>query len=130
MVRETRLDLNPSSLTKRNHVIVKFVISLLLMGLAFRLFISDSFPFSPFQDTQTPPDSLPLSLVQDTLTPPLLPTQPDSPPPVSSFPIQPPISVDLQANHTPQYGKQPPISSFAFLFISVYSMQVGLEIAK
>ncbi|XP_021911788.1 protein trichome birefringence-like 25 isoform X3 [Carica papaya] len=75
MVRETRLDLNPSSLTKRNHVI----------------------------DTQTPPDSLPLSLVQDTLTPPLLPTQPDSPPPVSSFPIQPPISVDLQANHTPQY---------------------------
>lgn len=48
MVKEMRFDSNPFSLykNKRNHVFVKFAVSFVLLGLAFRLFVSDSIRFS------------------------------------------------------------------------------------
>ncbi|XP_028794726.1 protein trichome birefringence-like 26 [Neltuma alba] len=47
MVKAMRSDLNPFSVHKHNHhVLVKFVVSLLLVGLAFRLLVSDSISLS------------------------------------------------------------------------------------
>ncbi|KAJ8900542.1 hypothetical protein K2173_025319 [Erythroxylum novogranatense] len=42
MVKELRSDSIPFSPTKHNHVFVKFAVSFLLVGLAFRLLVSDS----------------------------------------------------------------------------------------
>ncbi|OMO64331.1 hypothetical protein CCACVL1_21851 [Corchorus capsularis] len=74
MVKEMRMDLNPSSLHKRHHIFVKFAVSFLLLGLAFRLFASDSFRISssvieapPLADTNTLTDSLPLSSSSSSL---------------------------------------------------------------
>lgn len=55
MVKDTKFDLNPSSLhkTKHYHIFVKFFVSFLLIGLAFRLFVSDSFGFSSVAQTST-----------------------------------------------------------------------------
>ncbi|KAJ9188249.1 hypothetical protein P3X46_003621 [Hevea brasiliensis] len=44
-------DSNPFSLTKHNHVFVKFAVSFLLIGLAFRLLVSDSIRFSSVVET-------------------------------------------------------------------------------
>ncbi|KAJ9171490.1 hypothetical protein P3X46_014851 [Hevea brasiliensis] len=46
-----RSDSNPFSFTKHNHVLVKFAVSLLLIGLAFRLLVSDSIRFSSVGET-------------------------------------------------------------------------------
>ncbi|KAF8380094.1 hypothetical protein HHK36_027564 [Tetracentron sinense] len=51
MVKDTSSDWNPWSLHKHNHVVVKFAVSILLMGLAFRLFFSHSIGFSPVAET-------------------------------------------------------------------------------
>ncbi|XP_058096078.1 protein trichome birefringence-like 24 [Magnolia sinica] len=50
MVKETRLDLNQWSLHKQSHIFVKLAVSILLVGLAFRLFFSQSVGFSPVSD--------------------------------------------------------------------------------
>ncbi|XP_077229164.1 protein trichome birefringence-like 25 [Tasmannia lanceolata] len=50
MVKETRFDWNPWSLHKHNHIFVKFFVSVLLIGLSFRLFFSHSIGFSPVSD--------------------------------------------------------------------------------
>ncbi|OVA01923.1 PMR5 N-terminal domain [Macleaya cordata] len=42
MVKQRRCDWNPWSLFKQNHLYVKFAVSILLMGLAFRLFYSNN----------------------------------------------------------------------------------------
>ncbi|EXB62216.1 hypothetical protein L484_017604 [Morus notabilis] len=78
MVKEMRLDSSPLSLHKQKHVLVKFAVSFLLTGLAFRLLFSDSFfRFSaetpslaeqktespvPVAETSPPPDQSPLPL--------------------------------------------------------------------
>ncbi|XP_012437746.1 protein trichome birefringence-like 25 isoform X1 [Gossypium raimondii] len=49
------LDLNPPSLPKRHHIILKFLISFLLLGLAFRLFVSDSLSFFTSSVVEAPP---------------------------------------------------------------------------
>ena len=87
MVKEMRIDLNPSSLHKRHHIFVKFVVSFLLLGLAFRLFVSDSIRFSS-SVVETPP-----LLETNTITesPPLSSSS-------SSLPVQAPSSGDLLAN--------------------------------
>ncbi|XP_068660014.1 protein trichome birefringence-like 23 [Aristolochia californica] len=51
MVKGMRFDWNPWSLHKHSHIYVKFAVSLLLMGLAFRLFVSRSGNFSPAAET-------------------------------------------------------------------------------
>ncbi|KAF2315228.1 hypothetical protein GH714_038504 [Hevea brasiliensis] len=51
VVKEMRSDSNPFSFTKHNHVLVKFAVSLLLIGLAFRLLVSDSIRFSSVGET-------------------------------------------------------------------------------
>ncbi|XP_077251199.1 protein trichome birefringence-like 24 [Tasmannia lanceolata] len=59
MAMETRFNWNPWSLYKNNHIFVKLFISVLLMGLAFRLFFSDSIqPISdyPFVEKTGPSD--------------------------------------------------------------------------
>lgn len=48
MVKEMRFDWKyPWNLHKLNHFVVKFAVSILLMGAAFRLFFSQSTTFSP-----------------------------------------------------------------------------------
>lgn len=82
MVKETRPDSSPLSLHKHKHVLVKFAVSFLLMGLAFRLFFPDSFfRFS----TETTNASL-----SDPKT--------DSPLPLASSPDQSPLPLDLPEN--------------------------------
>ncbi|XP_042481223.1 protein trichome birefringence-like 25 isoform X2 [Macadamia integrifolia] len=52
MVKKIRiLNWNPRSLSKHNHAFVKLVVSILLIGLAFRLFFSDSIGFSSVDET-------------------------------------------------------------------------------
>ncbi|XP_010544427.1 PREDICTED: protein trichome birefringence-like 25 [Tarenaya hassleriana] len=46
----------------RNQIFVKLLVSFLLIGLAFRLLISDSFVASPVPDVQTAPESPPSDL--------------------------------------------------------------------
>ncbi|GAV56896.1 PC-Esterase domain-containing protein/PMR5N domain-containing protein [Cephalotus follicularis] len=81
MVKEMKFDSNSLSLhkLKHNHIIVKFAVSFLLIGLAFRLFISDSISFSssvvksqPFAETRTE----------------------------SPLPVQAPVSNELQENES------------------------------
>ncbi|KAL5989214.1 protein trichome birefringence-like [Asimina triloba] len=47
MVKETRLDFNTLLHHKHSHILVKLAVSVLLVGLSFRLFFSESFSFSP-----------------------------------------------------------------------------------
>ncbi|OVA01922.1 PMR5 N-terminal domain [Macleaya cordata] len=51
MVKEMRFEWNPWSLRKQNHLFVKFAVSILLMGLAFRFFYSHSMGVSPVTET-------------------------------------------------------------------------------
>ncbi|XP_043717242.1 protein trichome birefringence-like 25 [Telopea speciosissima] len=51
MVGKMRLCWNSRSLPKYNHVFMKLTVSVLLIGLAFRLFFSDSIGFSPVSET-------------------------------------------------------------------------------
>lgn len=89
MVKEMRWDKKLSSFNKHNHIFVKFAVSFLLLGLAFRLFTSDSIRIS--------------SPVE---TPPLAEQKTESP--VVSFPIQAPISSVFPANesHTSEDGEE------------------------
>ncbi|XP_022757517.1 protein trichome birefringence-like 25 isoform X2 [Durio zibethinus] len=82
MLKEMRIGWNPSSLHKRHHVFVKVAVSFLLLGLACRLFFSDSIKFSsssPVVETDTVTESPSLSTS-------------------SSLPVQVPSSGDLLAN--------------------------------
>lgn len=88
MVKEMRFDSNPLSLykNKHNHVFVKFAVSFVLLGLAFRLFVSDSIRFSSvnFESQQTQIH------VEETNTG----------PPVPSPPTIKPLSADFHTNET------------------------------
>ncbi|KAJ4828617.1 hypothetical protein Tsubulata_041749 [Turnera subulata] len=57
MGKEMRPDLNTFSHSKTNHVIVKFAVTFLLIGFAFRLLISDSIGFSSVVDTPATKDT-------------------------------------------------------------------------
>ena len=90
MVKEMRSDLNPFSLLKHNNVIIKFAASVLLVGLAFRLLISDSFRFYSVVETSVPANEE---------------TKPESL--MASMPAEEPASNDFEANksRTSQSGK-------------------------
>jgi hypothetical protein len=81
MVKEMRWDSKLSSLHKLNHVFVKFAVSFLLLGLAFRIFSSDSFRISSVVETN-----------------PLAEQMAESP--VVSLPIQAPVSSVVPENET------------------------------
>lgn len=81
MVKEMRSDLNPFSLSKHNSVIIKFAVSFLLVGLAFRLLISGSFRFSSVVETSVPANEE---------------TKPESL--MASLPAEEPASNDFEAN--------------------------------
>lgn len=90
MVKEMRFESsNPFSLSssfhKHNHVFVKFAVSFLLVGLAFRLLFSDS---------------IRLISVVEPLPAPIETEETESP--VSSFPVQSPPPLDSPANNTTQ----------------------------
>lgn len=51
MVKEMRFESNTLSAQKQNHVFVKFAVSFLLMGFAFRIFFSDSIRLSSMVET-------------------------------------------------------------------------------
>ena len=89
MVKEMKFNLNPSSLykNKNNHVFVKFAVSFLLIGLAFRLFVSDSIRFSSVAETQT---QINAEQSQETNTE----------FPEAVLPVQEPVPDDFQANET------------------------------
>ncbi|CAK7348755.1 unnamed protein product [Dovyalis caffra] len=90
MAKEMRSDLKPFSLSKHNNVIIKFAVSFFLVGLAFRLLISDSFRFSSVVETPVPDN-------EETKPEPL----------VASFPVEEPVSYEFAANEsiTSQTGK-------------------------
>ncbi|KAB5569349.1 hypothetical protein DKX38_003142 [Salix brachista] len=90
MVKEMRSDLNPFSLLKHNNVIIKFAASVLLVGLAFRLLISDSFRFYSVVETSVP--------ANEETKPEFL---------MASMPAEEPASNDFEANksRTSQSGK-------------------------
>lgn len=91
MVKEMKFDLNPSSAykNKNNHVFVKFAVSFLLIGLAFRLFVSDSIGFSSVAESRTRTRTNE-NQSQETNTESL----------EAALPVQEPIPVDFQANET------------------------------
>ena len=103
MVKEMRIDLNPSSLHKRHHVFLKFAVSFVLLGLAFRLFVSDSIRFSS-SVVETPP-----IVETNTITesPPLSSSSASS----SSLPVQVPSSDDLLANESQTFPNGEILSS-------------------
>lgn len=76
-----RPEINPSSLHKQNYVFAKFALSFLLIGLAFRLFFSDSI-------------KLPSSVVQE---PPVSESKTETQSPLVSLPIQKQDEVDPSA---------------------------------
>lgn len=88
MVKEMRFDSNPLSLykNKHNHVFVKFAVSFVLLGLAFRLFVSDSIRFSSvnFESQQTQ----------------IHVEEANTGPPVPSAPPINPLSADFHPNET------------------------------
>ncbi|XP_075644418.1 protein trichome birefringence-like 25 [Castanea sativa] len=87
MGKGMRWDSKPlSSHYKHNHIFVKFGVSILLLGLAFRLFSSDSIRIS--------------SVLEETHTPPLAEAEPKTDSPVLSQPIQPPLSSVFPENET------------------------------
>ncbi|XP_010556586.2 PREDICTED: protein trichome birefringence-like 25 [Tarenaya hassleriana] len=61
--KNMKIDTSPLvSSHQRNQIFVKFVVSFLLIGLAFRLLVSNSFITSPVSDVQTSPESPPSDL--------------------------------------------------------------------
>lgn len=109
-----RFDSNTSTLHKHNHVFVKFAISFLLMGLAFRFYFSDSFKFSAVlepiplagadPETESPLVSSPTLEIQ-TPTP---ITELKTESPAISFPNETVVISDipLKENKTYHHGKQ------------------------
>ncbi|KAJ4728152.1 Protein trichome birefringence-like [Melia azedarach] len=90
MVKEMRFDFNPLSLYKNNkhsHVFVKFAVSLLLLGIAFRLFVSDSITFSFVAETREAENRISMEDIKAES-------------PVALLPIQQAVSGDFQANET------------------------------
>ncbi|KAI4328886.1 hypothetical protein L6164_021207 [Bauhinia variegata] len=83
-----RSDLSPSSLYKHNHVFVKFAVSFLLVGLAFRILFSDSFIFSSVVEPHTG------LVANEEAESPLIP-----------FPLQTPDSVDFPGNDSQRFQK-------------------------
>ena len=95
MGKGMRWDSKPLSLHyKHNHIFVKFGASILLLGLAFRLFSSDSIRIS--------------SVLEETHTPPLAEAEPKTESPVVFQPIQPPLSSVFpeNGNHTSEIGEE------------------------
>ncbi|KAI4355203.1 hypothetical protein L6164_003997 [Bauhinia variegata] len=88
MVKRMRSDLGPFSLQKHNHVFVKFAVSFLLVGLAFRFLFWDSFSFSSV--VEPPPPLVAKEEVQA---------------PLISFPVQTPDSVDFPGNDSQIFQK-------------------------
>ncbi|KAJ7962535.1 Protein trichome birefringence-like [Quillaja saponaria] len=87
MMKEMRSDLKPLSLNKQNHIFVKFAISFLLVGLAFRLLFSDSFRFPAVVETP------PLKEVKTEF-------------PLESLPVQTPDYVDFPGNESQTSQKE------------------------
>ncbi|KAK1558350.1 hypothetical protein Q3G72_001391 [Acer saccharum] len=79
-----RFDLNPLTFykNKNNHVYVKFAVSFLLIGLAFRLLVSDSIRFSSVVETQ---GQINEEQSQETIT---------ESPEVAALPVQEPVPDD------------------------------------
>ncbi|TXG62996.1 hypothetical protein EZV62_009990 [Acer yangbiense] len=90
MVKEMKFDLNPLTLykNKNNHVYVKFAVSFLLIGLAFRLLVSDSIRFSSVVETQ---GQINEEQSQETKT---------ESPELAALPVQEPVPDDFQGNET------------------------------
>lgn len=106
MVKEMRIDFNPSSILKRHHVFVKFAVSLMLLGLAFRLFVSDSISFSSSVVVETPP------LVETNDRTESLP--------LSSSSAQAPTSADLLPNESQMFPSDEILSCFSFFFSGLF----------
>ncbi|KAF5451719.1 hypothetical protein F2P56_026803 [Juglans regia] len=81
MAKEARWDSKLLSLQKHNHVFVKFAISFLVLGLAFRLLSSDS-----------------IRIVSNIETPPLAEERTESP--IVSLPIEAPVSSPFPQNES------------------------------
>ena len=79
-----RLDSNPLAVNKPKNWFVKFVVSFLLMGLAFRLFFYDSFSFST--ELETTSSSIAEEKTESTESP------------VASSPNETPVPFDLPDN--------------------------------
>ena len=97
MVKKVRSDPKPFSMQKHNHVCVKFAVSFLLVGLAFRLLLWDSFNFS---------SSVVETVVETPPPPAVAKEKTDSP--VFSLPLEASDHVDFPANNQSQaspYGK-------------------------
>ncbi|KAJ4950649.1 hypothetical protein NE237_027481 [Protea cynaroides] len=119
MVKKMSLDWSPWSLGKHNHVFVKFAVSLLLMGLAFRLFFSDSISISPVAEipllerTEAPENTIPVPLLERTEAPEAMITvttpAPETTIPVTTLAPETTISVTTPASlATPEIGDHRP----------------------
>ncbi|KAL6322297.1 hypothetical protein AAG906_005268 [Vitis piasezkii] len=85
-----RFEMNPFSLHKHNHTFVKCALCFVLMGLAVRLWFSDSIRFSSAVDSvETPPEGKTESLAPEEQKTESL---------EDSLPIQNPVSVDFPGN--------------------------------
>lgn len=118
MVKEMRFDFNPLSLYKNNkhsHVFVKFAVSLLLLGIAFRLFVSDSITFSFVAETREAENQISMEDIKAES-------------PVASLPIQQAVSGDFQANETQIPIKGERILDSAFCFFCFQDMQINVSI--
>ncbi|XP_054782502.1 protein trichome birefringence-like 25 [Prosopis cineraria] len=82
MVKGMRSGSNPFSVHKHNQVLVKLVVSLLLVGLAFRLLVSDSVSSSSLMVMETP----------------TIASQEKAQPPGNSFPLQTHDAANFPAN--------------------------------
>ena len=109
MVQEMRFDMNPFSLHKHNHTFVKCALCFVLMGLAVRLWFSDSIRFSSAVDSvEIPPEGKTESLAPEEQKTESL---------EDSLPIQTPVSVDFPGNDNQTSQKGEPFFSH-FLFLS------------
>lgn len=104
MVKEMRVDSNPLAVYKQRHWFVKFAVSFLLMGLAFRLFFSsDSFVFS----TELETTSTSIAADQETESP------------VASSPNQTPLPLDFPENESQMFQNGKQRYSFCLFLFSV-----------
>lgn len=121
MVKEIRSDLSPLSnyKNKLNQVILKFVISFLLLGLAFRFLVSDSTRFSSLfktQWTQTPVEDTKAEFPEA-----FLPAQEESS--ETFLPAEEPASGDYQPNNETQVsnnGKR----IYIVIFFSIFLLSI------
>lgn len=116
MVKEMRLDLNPLPhyRNNHNHVILKFVVSFVLLGLAFRFLVSDSVGFSSVVETQGTQTPLEESNTES---------------PETSLPAQQPDSADYHPNNETQLSNNSKIISLFFLFsLAILNVGVAMDL--